>query len=152
MDLRHQARQRFINDVAFGSASDAETLMLVCECGRSDCHDFVTCRAPLSPSIPVLAVAVEPKGDTEPDARSADRIELHAHARISDPKPPRNPTTRRDSSKPLKRRFSKQAMQLATRRPTRRPNRALPTPLLQLDVLVTTAAYREAGAARRERG
>jgi hypothetical protein len=42
MDLRHQARQRFINDVAFGSAGDGETLMLVCECGRSDCHDLVT--------------------------------------------------------------------------------------------------------------
>jgi hypothetical protein len=42
MDLRHQARQRFINDVAFGGAGDAETLLLLCECGRSDCHDFVT--------------------------------------------------------------------------------------------------------------
>jgi len=42
MDLRHQARQRFINDVTFGSAGDAETLLLLCECGRSDCHDFVT--------------------------------------------------------------------------------------------------------------
>jgi hypothetical protein len=42
LDLRHQARQRFINDVASGGAGDAETLMLVCECGRSDCHDFVT--------------------------------------------------------------------------------------------------------------
>ncbi len=41
MDLRHQARQRFINDVAFGGAGDAETLLLLCECGRSDCHDFV---------------------------------------------------------------------------------------------------------------
>jgi hypothetical protein len=34
MDLRHQARQRFINDVAFGGAGDAETLLLLCECGR----------------------------------------------------------------------------------------------------------------------
>ena len=42
MDLRHQARQRFINDVAFGGAGDSETLLLLCECGRSDCHDFVT--------------------------------------------------------------------------------------------------------------
>jgi len=42
MDLRHQARQRFINDVAFGGAGDAEALLLLCECGRSDCHDFVT--------------------------------------------------------------------------------------------------------------
>ncbi len=42
MDLRHQARQRFINDVAFGGAGDAETLLLLCECGRSDCHEFVT--------------------------------------------------------------------------------------------------------------
>jgi hypothetical protein len=42
MDLRHQTRQRFINDVAFGGAGDAETLLLLCECGRSDCHDFVT--------------------------------------------------------------------------------------------------------------
>ena len=42
MDLRHQSRQRFINDVAFGSAGDAETLVLVCECGRAGCHDFVT--------------------------------------------------------------------------------------------------------------
>lgn len=42
MDLRHQARQRFINDVAFGGAGDAETLLLLCECGRADCHDFVT--------------------------------------------------------------------------------------------------------------
>ena len=42
MDLRHQARQRFINDVAFGGAGDNETLLLLCECGRSDCHDFVT--------------------------------------------------------------------------------------------------------------
>jgi hypothetical protein len=39
MDLRYQARQRFINDVAFGGAGDAETLLLLCECGRSD---FVT--------------------------------------------------------------------------------------------------------------
>ena len=42
MDLRYQARQRFINDVAFGGAGDADTLLLLCECGRSDCHDFVT--------------------------------------------------------------------------------------------------------------
>jgi hypothetical protein len=42
MDLWHQARQRFINDVAFGGAGDAETLLLLCECGRSDCRDFVT--------------------------------------------------------------------------------------------------------------
>jgi len=42
MDLGHQARQRFINDVAFGGAGDAETLLLLCECGRSDCHDLVT--------------------------------------------------------------------------------------------------------------
>jgi hypothetical protein len=42
MDLRYQARQRFINDVAFGGAGDSETLLLLCECGRADCHDFVT--------------------------------------------------------------------------------------------------------------
>jgi hypothetical protein len=42
MDLRHQARQRFINDVAFGSAGDAETLMLVCECSGSDSRDLPT--------------------------------------------------------------------------------------------------------------
>jgi hypothetical protein len=54
-----------------------------------------------------VCVADEPKDDTDPEARSAKRIELHAHARISDPEPPRNPTTRRDSSKPLKRRFYK---------------------------------------------
>ena len=42
MDLRHQARQRFINDVAFGGAGDSDTLLLLCECGRCDCHDFVT--------------------------------------------------------------------------------------------------------------
>jgi hypothetical protein len=42
MDLRHQARQRFINDVAFGGAGDSDTLLLLCECGRSDCHDLVT--------------------------------------------------------------------------------------------------------------
>ncbi len=41
MDLRQQARQRFINDVAFGGAGDAETPLLLSECGRSDCHDFV---------------------------------------------------------------------------------------------------------------
>jgi hypothetical protein len=41
MELRHQARQRFINDVVFGAAADADTLVLVCECGRSGCHDFV---------------------------------------------------------------------------------------------------------------
>ena len=42
MELRHQARQRFINDVAFGAAANADTLVLVCECGRSDCHDFIS--------------------------------------------------------------------------------------------------------------
>ncbi len=42
MDLRHQARQRFINDAAFGGAGDSDTLLLLCECGRSDCHDLVT--------------------------------------------------------------------------------------------------------------
>jgi hypothetical protein len=42
MDLRHQARQRFINDVAFGAAGDGETLLLLCECGQPHCHDFVT--------------------------------------------------------------------------------------------------------------
>ncbi len=41
MDLRHQARQRFINDVAFGGAGDAETLLLLCECGR---RRFGRCR------------------------------------------------------------------------------------------------------------
>ena len=70
MDLRHQARQRFINDVAFGSARDAETLMLVCECGRSDCHDFVTVpRAAFAdlfsnPSPRVLTVRCVRSGET----------------------------------------------------------------------------------------
>jgi hypothetical protein len=52
-------------------------------------------------------VAIEPKHDTGPAALAEDRfIQSHAHARIPDPKPPRNQTPKPDSSKASKRRFS----------------------------------------------
>jgi hypothetical protein len=41
-----------------------------------------------------------------------ERIPLHAHARISDPKPRRNQNAKRDSSKALKRRFSQLRFQI----------------------------------------
>src|SRR6266508_518113 len=44
---------------------------------------------------------------------SVGRLRLHAHARLSDPKPPRSQNPKRDSSKGLKRRFSETVLHLA---------------------------------------
>jgi hypothetical protein len=55
---------------------------------------------------PAVLVVKEPKDDTGSAARSEDGFQLHAHARISDPKPPRNQNPKRDSNKALKRRSS----------------------------------------------
>jgi hypothetical protein len=75
-----------------------------------------------------VVVAEEPKDDTGPEPRSVERLRLHAHARISDPKPPRNQNPKRDSSKAFKRRFSQTVIHcLRTKerrtRPGTRPRR-----------------------------
>jgi hypothetical protein len=77
MDLRQQAIQRYINDVGFGGAGDAETLLLLCECGRSDCHDFATVpRAAFNdlfshPSPRVLTAHCVPTAEADSASRPA---------------------------------------------------------------------------------
>ena len=63
-----------------------------------------------------------------------ERIPLHAHARISDPKPRRNQNAKRDSSKALKRRFSQLRFQIRVciRACIRAPSRLLKDHCLSL--------------------
>ncbi len=71
MELRQQATRRFINDVCFGAAADAETLILVCECGRPACHEFVNVpRAVFAQLLPTPS----PRVLTTRCARGEERI------------------------------------------------------------------------------